>query len=156
MNELLEIINASDPEAGEDFLKLLQPEKYDRVEMGSILEATLGHDLTCYYDAKEVHDYINKIIEHPDIPDEVKEFVDQNRDELIQDSMNAFQLTRSTLLTSNIDARVEEETGYNISDFIPIDEDDEEFLLQGEYDDVIDSDPIDSSSIDEDDESDDD
>ena len=80
MNELLDIINATDPDSGEEFLKLLQPEKYDRYEMGSILEVTLGNDLTCYYDKKDIRAYLNYLMKHDDIDEEVKEYIKDNKD----------------------------------------------------------------------------
>lgn len=119
MNELLDIINASDPEAGEEFLKLLQPEKFDRYEMGSILEATLGHDLTNFYDKEDIRNYLKFIESHesPDI-DEVKEYIKDNREEIIKACLDEFDSTRIVHIHGAVDAYLEEIFGYDISDII--------------------------------------
>lgn len=107
MNELLDIINASDPESGEEFLKLLQPEKYDRYEMGAILEATIGNDLTCYYDKDEINKYLDFIMKHEYIDDEIKAYIQDNRDEIIRECYNDFDGQRAIHLHGTVDGYLE-------------------------------------------------
>lgn len=118
LNELLDIINASDPEAGEDFLKLLQPEKLDRYEMGSLMEATLGNDLTSYYDKKEISDYLTLIENHELIADDLKEFIRSNREEIIKDCYDDYDSTRPVFTHGAVDGYLEERFGYNVSEII--------------------------------------
>lgn len=118
MNELLDIIKASDPEAGEEFLKLLQPEKVDRYEMGSILEATVGNDLTSYYDKKDISDYLKFIESHDLIDDEVKAYIKDNREEIIKVCFDDFDSQRAPMLHATVDGYLEEVLGYDISDII--------------------------------------
>ena len=118
MNELLDIINASDPEAGEEFLRLLQPEKVDRYEMGSILESTLGHDLTSYYDKKDISDYLTFIEHHDRIDSEVKEYIADNREEIIKVCFDDFDSQRVVQTHAAVDGYIGEIFGYDISEII--------------------------------------
>lgn len=120
MNELLDIINATDPDSGEEFLKLLQPEKYDRYEMGSILEVTLGNDLTCYYDKKDIRAYLNYLMKHDDIDEEVKEYIKDNKDEIVDQCYIDFDGDRTLYLHGIVEGHLEKvlSLGYNISDII--------------------------------------
>lgn len=129
MNELLDIINATDPDSGEEFLKLLQPEKFDRYEMGSILEATLGHDLTSYYDKKEIGDYLKFIESYELIDDEesedskqaldeIKDYIRDNREEIIKVCFDDFDSQRSIQTHAAVDNYFDEIFGCDISEII--------------------------------------
>lgn len=118
MNELLDIINATDPDSGEEFLKLLQPEKFDRYEMGSILEAALGNDLTSYYDKKDINDYLKFIESHEMIDDDLKQYIKDNREEIIKVCFDDFDSQRVIYSHGAVDAYLEEIFGYDISEII--------------------------------------
>ena len=108
------------PDSGEEFLKLLQPEKYDRYEMGSILEVTLGNDLTCYYDKKDIRAYLNYLMKHDDIDEEVKEYIKDNKDEIVDQCYIDFDGDRTLYLHGIVEGHLEKvlSLGYNISDII--------------------------------------
>lgn len=151
LNELLDVINATDPESGEEFLKLLEPEKYDRYEMGSIMEATIGNDLTSYYDKKTIADYLDIILKVEDVPDELKEYIEDNREEIIERAYTDYDdANRDLMLISTTEAYLEEQTGYDVNQFI----DDEMMIKEKDKDeDVLDEDePIDDSEEEEEEE----
>lgn len=144
LNELLDIINATDPESGEEFLKLLEPEKYDRVEMGSIMEATLGYDATCYYDKKDIDDYLTFILDRDDIDDDTKAFITGNRDDIVEESFNMYMEQRLIHVHGAVEAYIQEMTGIDVGDIIG--DEDLDFTFE---DDEPDEDPDISDSEDE-------
>lgn len=129
LNELLSIINAQDEEAGEEFVKLLQPDKYSKVEMGTILEATVGHDLISYYDKKDIAEYLTFIQSQESVGSDVKDFINCNRDDIINTCYNDFEVCKAPVLHGGIERYIEESLGldYSLSD-----------LYEEEYDKMMD------------------
>lgn len=138
LEELLDIVTATDPTAADDFLDLLKPEKFDKVEMGSIFDATLGYNPIDYYDKKDISSYIEDILAHPDIPDDIKTFVKDNRDDIIDESYRQFEQDRAMFMHGPVDAYIEECTGTDITKIMdPFSDDDEDFDLTDEDEDDL-------------------
>lgn len=161
LNELLKIINATDPDSGEEFLKLLEPQKYDRIEMGSIMEATLGNDLTCYYDKKDIADYLEFITNYEPSKDdsdsddgdnidlsEVKDFIRDNKEDIIEESYKLFMETHPVYIHAAVENYLEEMTGVDVTTAIG----DKDFEFTFEDDDEESDEDPDDISVDEDEE----
>ena len=130
-SELLDIIKATDEDAADELLKLMQPEKYDRDEMGSILEATIGTDLTSFYDKQDIEKYIAYIEERDDIDDDVINFIKDNRDTVVDDCYEAYNdLQRATAIHLAVDSYLQAMTGCDITAVIG--DDDLDLLVDDE------------------------
>lgn len=118
LSDLMDIINAQDTETGEEFLKLMQPEKYSKIEMGTILEATVGHDLISYYDKKDIGEYLNFIQSQESVGSDVKDFIECNRDEIINKCYDYFEATKMPMVHGNIEKYIEDtlDLDYSLSD----------------------------------------
>lgn len=128
LEEWITIVSANNPEVRDDFIDLLRPDHYDRVEMGSIYEESLGYNPITYYDEQEALSYLRYLEKQDNVADEVKEYIKENRHDIAETVIESqeFADDRSSMIHVNIQAYLEEETGCGIDVNDPEDELDDE------------------------------
>lgn len=150
LEEWMTIISADNPEVRDDFIDLLRPDAYDRVEMGSIYEESLGYNPILYYDEQEALGYLKYLEKQENVPDAVKDYIKENRIDIAKTVVESeeFANDRSSMIQVNIQAYLEEETGCEIDvedpdeDELDDEMDEEEETCEGiqEIEDTLDDD----------------
>ena len=132
LEEILQIVSANSEESVDDVLTLLSPDALPKEEIQETFEEVLGYDPTTYYDIKDIHDRIDKIMES-DIPEEVVDFLSSDKQLVAQESFDVFEENKPRYFDESISQVISDKTGHDIMEESDIDNDDD-------FDDVLDED----------------
>ena len=111
MSRLEEIINtmkANTDEAFDDVLELLKPENVSKEQLQGTFENVLGYDPVTYHDKKEISAISDEIAADPSTSEEVSEYINSSKEELIDEALEVFETNRQDYLRDSVDTVLNE------------------------------------------------
>ena len=139
LEEILKIVNANSEESIDDVLTLLSPDAVSKEEIQETFEEVLGYDPTTYYDIKDIHDRINKIMD-ADIPEEVVDFLASDKQLVAQESFDVFEENKPKYFDESISQVILDKTGHDIMEDTDLEDDDDDAIVEDDLDDEHDYD----------------
>lgn len=113
LQEILDIVNATEESSYDDLAELLKPEALDRDSAGEIYSATLGYDPTSYFDKKEISDKVHTLATESDIPEDVSTSILDDEEDIAETAYNKFEERRSDFMDEVIEETITEKTGWS-------------------------------------------
>lgn len=140
LEEILQIVSANSEESIDDVLTLLSPDALPKEEIQETFEEVLGYDPTTYYDIKDIHDRIDKIMD-ADIPKEVSDFLASDKQLVAQESFDVFEENKPKYFDESISQVILDKTGHDIMEDTDLeDDDDDDDIVEDDLDDEHDYD----------------
>ena len=139
LEEILKIVNANSEESIDDVLTLLSPDAVSKEEIQETFEEVLGYDPTTYYDIKDIHDRIDKIMD-ADIPEEVVDFLASDKQLVAQESFDVFEENKPKYFDESISQVILDKTGHDIMEDTDLEDDDDDAIVEDDLDDEHDYD----------------
>ena len=125
LEEILQIVGANSEENVDDMLMLLSPDAVSKEEIQQTFEDVIGYDPTSYFDVKEIHNRVDKIM-NTDIPEEVSEFLESDRQLVVQESFEVFEENKPKYFDESIAEVILDKTGHDIMEDAESDTDDDD------------------------------
>ena len=113
LQEILDIVNATEESSYDDLAELLKPEALDRDSAGEIYSATLGYDPTSYFDKKEIADKVHTLATESDIPEDVSTTILDDEEDITETAYGKFDERRSDFMDEVIEETIAEKTGWS-------------------------------------------
>lgn len=141
LEEILQIVSANSEESVDDVLTLLSPDALPKEEIQETFEEVLGYDPTTYYDIKDIHNRIDKIMEEADIPEEVSDFLASDKQLVAQESFDVFEENKPKYFDESISQVILDKTGHDIMEDTDLEDvDDDDKIVEDDLDDEHDYD----------------
>ena len=125
LEEILQIVGANSEENVDDMLALLSPDALSKEEIQQTFEDVIGYDPTSYYDIKDIHKRIDKIMDS-DVPEEVVDFLSTDKQLVAQESFDIFEDNKPKYFDEAIAEVVLDKTGHDIMEDTDLEEEDED------------------------------
>lgn len=125
LNEILTIVTANSEEDVDDLISLLTPDSCDAGELGETFESVIGYDPISYYDKKRLESLIDDIKDNGDTPEDVSEYINSSKEELVNDAYDDFDDHRDEYLEQSLNRVIEDKTGFDLLDSDEDDADEE-------------------------------
>lgn len=124
LQQILDIVNATEESAFDDLTEMLKPGDLDRESAGEVYESCLGYDPTSYFDRREIKDKVQALTTS-DMPEGVASIVEDESERISDMAYDIYDERRSEFMDEAIDAAVSDITGWDRS----TDDDDIEDVL---------------------------
>lgn len=126
LEEVLAIANATSEESVDDVLTLLHPDSHKKEEIQESFEEVIGYDPTSYFDRKELDEMLESIRDDIGTPSDVKDYITNNKEELVTETYNQFDSDRLEHLRDAVNKVLKEKFGWDCFGFDDIEDDEEE------------------------------
>ena len=115
LQEILDIVNATEESSYNDLLDLLKPEVHNRYEAGEVFEVCIGYDPISYYDKKEIVEKV-KTLDTSNMPEGVASVFNDKVDRISEFAHEYFDNRRPEFMDEVIAEAVSDVTGWSPSD----------------------------------------
>ena len=102
LQEILDIVSASEDEADDILIALLRPEVLSREEAQEMFDVGIGYDPTTYFDKRDIERHVDGVVDEFHLPDEIIDDIIENKTTITDKAFEFFDESRQDYLKDNV------------------------------------------------------